>query len=632
VAVLAIGMAKRRLPRPAPGNSRTALSSAPPAHAWLAILAILVAGAATYLPSLSYPFVFDDKATIVDNASIRDLFSLGVLAPRREVPTAGRPLVNVTHAVNYVVGGIEPSGYRAINLGIHLACGVLAFALIHRTLRAAAAPESVRNHALLIAFAAALFWTVHPLNSEVVEYITQRSESMMAFFLLAMLYASRRALDANSRAWSSAAVLACGLGMACKESMAIAPLAAWLYDRTFIFESWTGALRARWRLYSAFTSTWLLLAALIWSGPRAYSAGFATAVSPWLYLLNQAREIPHYLRLAAWPSGLVVAYGPPLSLALSSVWLPGLIMCILIAATIIAMIRWPLVGFSGAWLLLTLAPTSSFLPIATEVGAERRMYLALLPLSVLFAVGVQALADRLTSRHSERTAMLAIAVVAAILAITTSARTHEYASPLVLARTVLERRPTPFAHAVVGTQLAIEGRHDEAIAHFRIAAPEYNLAHYHLGGELFNQGRLDAALPELRAFVEAEPWRAEAVPARTMIGRSLMALRRWTEADAELRRVMTMAPKQTEMWATAAGFLADSFFAQERFDEAAAGYREFLELRPRDVGATINLGVALAQSGHQHEAADAFRRVLQLDPSNATARRNLGIVLEDLRR
>ena len=55
-------------------------------------------------------------------------------------------------------------------------------------------------------------------------------------------------------------------------------------------------------------------AALNWSGPRIHSAGFGNGVSPCTYLLNQTVMITRYLALAFWPRGLVVAYGPPLSL------------------------------------------------------------------------------------------------------------------------------------------------------------------------------------------------------------------------------------------------------------------------------------------------------------------------------
>ena len=55
----------------------------------------------------------------------------------------------------------------------------------------------------------------------------------------------------------------------------------------------------------------------------------------------------------------------------------------MLGGTVVALVRWPAIGFLGAMFFLTLAPTSSIVPIASEVGAERRMYLPLAALVVL---------------------------------------------------------------------------------------------------------------------------------------------------------------------------------------------------------------------------------------------------------
>jgi len=112
---------------------------------------------------------------------------------------------------------------------------------------------------------------VHPLTSEVVDYLTQRTESMMAACFLLTLYAGVRALDVVSRrAWTAAAVIACACGMACKEPMATAPLMVALIDRVFVFDSWARALEGRRRLYAGLASTWIVLAAL---EPRRATTG-----------------------------------------------------------------------------------------------------------------------------------------------------------------------------------------------------------------------------------------------------------------------------------------------------------------------------------------------------------------------
>jgi tetratricopeptide (TPR) repeat protein len=617
---------------------------------WWPIGLIVLAGVLAYANSLSGPFVFDDRTTVLENTSIRDLWSPRVFAAHREVPTAGRPLVNVSHAINYAAGGVGPFGYHVWNLAVHLLCGVVLFGCVRRTVEMPRVPDRVRRWSGDIALASALIWTVHPLNSEVVDYITQRSESMMALFFLATVYAGARAAESPARArmWSVTAVASCALGMMCKESMVTAPLAVWMYDAVFVSGSTRSALEAlrrRWPLYLGLASTWLILAIMIWSGPRMYSAGFSTKIGPWTYLLNQTVMIARYVRLAVWPRGLVVAYGPAGPLTLRTVWPYAAIVALAAGATVVALFRWPLIGFTGAWVFLTLAPTSSVVPIATEVGAERRMYLplaALIPLGVVLAAlaaqrlaglaGPAGLAGRAgpAPQRARRAFTLTWVAVAALLAGLTIQRNREYATPLGLAETVLERRPTPFAHTIVGTQLAVAGRHPDAIAELRLAAPGYTLARYYLGGELFNQGVLDEATAQLQEFVKLEPSLAEAVPARTMIGRAEMLESKFQEAIEEFRQVLAMTHPGGEAHTIALGFLADALFSEHRFADAIPEYRAYAAGHPGDVGAFINLGVSLAQVGKPTEAAEAFQRAIQLDPSNAAARRDLEVLQEDL--
>jgi tetratricopeptide (TPR) repeat protein len=610
----------------------------------LVILAL--AGALAYGNSLSGPFIFDDSVSIVDNATIRDGLSARAFAPPREVPTSGRPLVNASLAVNYALGRLSVRGYHVANIAVHVACALLLFACVHLTYRRdrVAAPSSparlrhptpapdagAERRSLDIAFAAALMWLLHPLNSEVVDYLTQRTESMMALFYLLTVYASARALGSRRRLiWQAAATLSCAAGMACKESMVTAPIVVWLYGGTFMFDSFKTALRQRWRFYGCLAATWVVLAIVLRGGPRVHSAGFSVGVSPWVYLLNQTLMIVRYLRLSLWPDSLVLHYGWPRALTLRDA-LPYAVVVAILALAAIAALRWrPAIGFLGAWFFVTLAPASSIVPIATEVGAERRMYLPLMAIAILAAAAAAWALDRAT--RSRALAAAALLVVAVPLTAATAARNREYVSPLGMAQTVLARWPTPVAESMVGQQLAIDGRHDEAIAHLRAAAPDYPRARYHLGGELFNANRIDEAMPELQAFVRDQPTLAEAVPARVMLGRGFMGRRQWAAAEEQFRLVLTMMPPGDPTRTTVVGVLADTLFQEQRFDEAASYYRAYLAARPTDGGAATNLGIALSALGKDEEALAAFRLAVQISPRDAVARRNLELALQSTR-
>src|SRR5262249_24436882 len=152
---------------------------------------------------------------------------------------------------------------------------------------------------------AALLWMIHPLQSEVVDYITQRTESIMAVCFLSTLYCAIRAREsatarlkpgtttatrttsrssrsANAVRWTALSIIACAAGMAAKESMITAPIIVLLYDRVFEFHSWRQAIEERKYLYAGLALTWIELAAFVVQRPRS-TAGLSSAVRPWPY-------------------------------------------------------------------------------------------------------------------------------------------------------------------------------------------------------------------------------------------------------------------------------------------------------------------------------------------------------------
>jgi tetratricopeptide (TPR) repeat protein len=426
--------------------------------------------------------------------------------------------------------------------------------------------------------------------------------------------------------------------MACKESMVTAPVLVVLFDRLFVFASIKEAFRRRGAFYAALAATWILLVVLNWSGPRIHSAGFGTDVHPWTYLLNQAVMIVRYVRLSVWPLDLVINYGWPRQVTVADVWpyglAVGLVFLATVAAATVAALKYaPRIAFLGAWFFITLSPTSSIVPIATEVGAERRMYLPLLALTTLAALAVVAVWDRRVSRRDEaasrpreRVAGIAVTVIVGVaLAAGTIYRNREYATSLRLAETTIERWPSPVAHHVLAIALLQAGRTDDAFAQLQQAIPEAPRAYYTRGEALYSLGRLDEAVVELNEFIRRLPLQAEVPDAHILISRACAKEGRWDEAIVHGREAVRKARRNP----AAHRALADALFGKEMLPDAIAAYRTYLTLQPNDGAALSNLGIALIASG-QHEAAiGVFRRGVEIDPNNGAGRRNLATALYD---
>ncbi len=224
---------------------------------WFLITAAILGCAVwfVYGRAADAPFIFDDPASISENPSIMRLWPLygtrespGPLNPPAEMTTSGRPLVNLSLAVNYHFGQLDPASYRVTNIILHLLTALVLMAIVHRTLCLDYFEGRFTHSAPLLAFLVALLWALHPLQTETVVYITQRTELLVGFFYLATLYASLRYWQAASPAgrgcWLALATLACLAGMASKEVMVTAPVIVLLFERTFISGSFPPSVQS----------------------------------------------------------------------------------------------------------------------------------------------------------------------------------------------------------------------------------------------------------------------------------------------------------------------------------------------------------------------------------------------------
>jgi Tfp pilus assembly protein PilF len=595
----------------------------------------VVAVVLAYSNSLSTPFQFDDGA-LQNKAGRQWLHQIAPSTPP-DVHVAGRPVLRFSFALNYAWGGLDVSGYHIFNLAAHIVCMLLFFFLVRSTFLRWGPPDWHRS-ASSVAFWSALIWALHPLNTGAVTYISARSESLMAIWYLATVLAAMRAHDLrHGLSWSAAAVVFSALGMATKETMVTAPLMVVLLDRALVFSSFKQAFRERGRLYAPLAATWIVLAALIVTGARAESVGFSLGVSSWTYLLNQAEVITDYLRRSMWPYPLVFAYGEPRALALADVLPEATLILALLILACWSCWRAPRVGVLAVAFFLVLAPTSSVVPIATEVGAERRMYLPLMTLVLLLVLLGRFLWERATSRMSSNDATAPVPLwwwrigaavplaVCVLLGTLTIQRNTEYATAEGLWRSTLERWPSAVAHRNLGASLRQIGKGSEAIEHFRATVTDHPEVRNALGQTLFEQGRFDEALVELEAFLDrtAVPGSDDEVTARVVTAAALEKVGRSDEARELLQDLLVREPD----YALAYLVLADIQFRRGEFADAQVRYRRYLTYEPADVGALTNLGISALNTGQLAESIQALQRVVDAQPQHASAHRNLAIAL-----
>jgi protein O-mannosyl-transferase len=623
--------AARRKARPA--TSPPTRSAAPAFPTWVAAIVIVLAGAAAYANSFSGVFVFDDKNAIALNPCVRTLWPLKVAmdAPR-DTTLAGRPVASLSFALTYAAAPADARdvfaalpgangmtvdrfqrnlwGYHAANLAIHLLTALTLFGVARRTLRAPALAERFGNQADVLALAIPTIWVVHPLTTGAVTYIVQRVESLMGLFYLLTLYCAIRA--AHGKSWTVLSIACCALGMGTKEAFVTAPVMVAAWDFLMLGDPWRLVRARRWPLYAGLASTWILIAAIMTFAPRSGSVGFGLqGVSPWAYLCTQAGVIAHYLRLAFVPWPLALDYEWPIAASLTSVLVPALIVLPLLGATVWGLVRREAWSFAGVWFFLILAPTSSVVPIITEVAADHRMYLPLAAIVACIVLSIVFISAEKTTRAI--TAVLTVVLVV-VLGAMTYARNADYSSQeRVYAKTVETRPSSARARSNLASVLIEEGRPKEAESLLREAIrlkPDYPEAHANLGVAYVVEGRAQDALAPFERAIALAP---DYVAVWRNYGEALATLGRFADAARAFRKVLPSSPDDPDLLESLAWILATAPDASVRDGRSAVDLaRRAAELSGNAPNVLDTLAAAYAENGQFADAAATAERALTL--------------------
>lgn len=401
---------------------------------------LLAAGLLAYANAFRGGFQFDDWNVIVQDPRVQSL------AAWRESMPGIRPLLKLSYALNHA-SGLGLAGFHALNLGIHLANGLLLLALLRRW------GGSLPGSNVVAATVAALLFVLHPVQTEAVTYLSGRSTSLAALFGLSSLLAwveGRR----QQRAWLAQALspllFACAL--ATRETAAVLPLALLLWRAT----AEGGGLASGLRATAVHWGVLLLAAAAAWMLPE-YRHFFATS----LEARPLAAQLASQVNAVGWLAGQLLRVDrlnadpmlPVPAGATPGLVIAGLVLAMVLLCGLFSLRRRPVLAFGLLWFFLWLAPTNSLLP-RLDVANDRQLYLALAGPAWLAGVAVAWLWSR-----RRAAALLATAVVATGLLLATVARNRIYESETIFWTDVVAKTPgNSRAWNNLGHALALAGK------------------------------------------------------------------------------------------------------------------------------------------------------------------------------
>ncbi|WP_202948890.1 tetratricopeptide repeat protein [Polaromonas sp. CF318] len=459
-----------------------------------AAAAVLAAAllAAIYWPGLHGNFFFDDgpSITLADGVRLETLSSESLrqaLASGGAGPS-GRPVAQLSFALNHYFSGFNPFAFKATNLAIHFACGLLVLALSRRLL-GTARPLAQQRNLLIASGAVTALWLLHPIQLLPVLHAVQRMTSLSAFFLLAALLLHIRGRESAGRVAAAWLLLAWTvfwpLSCLSKESGLLFPVFVLAWE-LLVRRNSVGHL-------DRFARGLMALTALLLAAGLAYAL---SARAQWLWagyqlrpfslterLLTESRVLWFYLDLIVAPN--LKAFGLyhddfVVSTGLLTPWttLPALL-----GLAGLALLAWwtrrraPLVALGILWFLIGHALESTVLPL--ELVHEHRNYLPVL--GILMVAGwALTLALERQGTHRRIGVMLAAAALGYSLLVT-ALRSHQFGEEV--RRTQVEARNHPSsARAQHEAGVSLAGLPEAALRD----SPTYALArtHYETAGKL----------------------------------------------------------------------------------------------------------------------------------------------------
>lgn len=521
-------------------------------HPVLYPLIILILGLLAYANTFGVPFTLDDLTSISENQVIKDIanyFPGGSgydFVPRRWFGY-------LTFALNYHLGGLDVTGYHAVNLAIHLGTALLVYALVLLTFRT---PHLISSrllvHARTVALFSALLFVAHPVQTQAVTYLAQRLTSLCTFFYLSSLVcyvAARLRADASAKTgtgkkesqgqWQTillyaASVTAALLATQTKEIAFTLPLAAILYELSFFRGEWKQ--RALSLLPLLLTLPIIPLSVLFGDSADPLAEGSSvdeqlrasTDIPRLHYLFTQLRVIVTYLRLLVLPTGQNLDYDYPVY---SRFFTPPVVLSFLLLMALLGLAfylhhrsrvapaaslaptlsRDPamrLISFGIFWFFLGLSVESSFVPIF-DVIFEHRLYLPSIGLFAAFVTLVLLTAEKTAAILSGRIKLVVASLVIIVLAVATFQRNSVWGSNVRLWEDVVRKSPNkvrPWYN--YGSYLSDAGRYDESIRVLSRAVqldPQHSDAWHNLGRAHILNGSAAMAVPALRKAVRIMP-------------------------------------------------------------------------------------------------------------------------------
>lgn len=637
--------------------------AAPSGEGWKRDLLILclfaVLGSAIYSNCFSNSFHYDDEAVVVYNRNIQSLKNIPDFFTNPEMISADphitrhyRPLVVLSYAINYAMGGLNPVGYHVVNLVFHVGTAFLVFLIVKAMLGGGA--EEVRSQksedgrqiqeargTFFAAVAAGLIFLVHPFNSEAVNYITARFGLMSGFFYLLAFYCWVRYRGVAATSYYVACILSFIAAMLSKEVAVTLPAVLWLYDLYFgergVKPAATSGERrlkpaatagmakaaARrdqravfrtlfyWRTYVPYLP-FVLIVMLPYLVIRLLT--FGNVVEPYqrdmtTQFLTELPVLVKHWQMFIIPAPLTPFHDVGIQKTFWSfeVIVSTFLLTAYVATALILAVRsshpWRMVSFFMFWFFIVLSPTT-IVPL-NAIFQENRGYLAVVSFVVLIGV---AAGDLLSRTKIQQGAIAIIALLIVIHSVVTFQRNKIWKDELSLWSDAAKKAPSaPEVYTALGVAYRRAGMYNQAIEAsgkaLELGGHNNFFVHDTLGRIYVAQEKWEMAAHEFETSIHIYPYKSDS---HNELGTAYYNLGKIDLAEKEFLAAVKLDPRFYRPYFN----LGIIYTKNGRIEEAMQAYQKAVSLNPEHLRSWLHLGILAESRGRNAEAADCYRRVL----------------------
>jgi len=657
---------------------------------WVMVGILVLLPFLVYLNCLHNDFVYDDFHLVSQNRGIKSLHNLPRVLGFKKKVGSYRPVRMASYALDYFIDqhlwshfkslagsydgydkGLNPFGYHFSNLAYHIITLLLVFLVVN------ALTENS-----LVAFLAALLFSIHPVHTESVAYISGRRDILSALFYLLGFYFFIKYRTSSKWLYGALFGLSYLFALGSKEMAVTLPLICFCYDMVRYLQvdsaeskpnSFKNIFRAFKEVvvgYRYFYLMFLIAAACftyykVWiRSPSQRHSFYGENIS--LHFLTVAKVMVHYLKLMFFPLNLTADYsynGFPLA---SSFFEPATFAAILILIFIFyglwrLLNSFPLLSFGGLWWFLTLLPVCQIFP-HHELMAEHYLYLP----SVGFFLCVALVVTKgLEAGRWRKITCSSLCIVIIIFSLRTVYRNRDWKDAITLWEKTVKIVPRCVrAQNNLGVWYYKQGRYQKAKERHRIALglnPDAVDSYNNLGNVYLALGLHREAEEHYKSAIQIEP---DYEKAYSNLGMVYIKEKRYDEAEVQFRKAIRLnsrfanpyyglalinihtrdsfehpeyalygammrlrrSIRYNHEFAEAHSNLGSIYIMEGRYDKAEQELITAIRLKPDLLEAHKNLAELYEIMGIKEKAIEAYARALKLSPESGEARYRLGIL------